>query len=284
MVVADNGPGDGCAEMLETRFPLVKRVGFAGSNLGFGTAINRAVMAEGEGPVILLNDDAVPEADFIENLLAVHGASGAAMVAGILIRRGGGTVIDSAGIVSDRSLTAWDYLTGRPLAAAEGAPDPLGPTGGAALFDRTAFEQVGGFDERIFLYYEDLDLALRMRLAGHDCRLAAGATATHESSATLGRKSAEKYFQTGFSRGYLLRKYGIMRDPGLAAKVLVSDALAAGVQAVLDSTTAGAKGRISGWRAGADLEPLDLPLDRFEPVSLRRHMGARLARRRHPAR
>ena len=45
-------------------------------------------------------------------------------------------------------------------------PGPLGPTGGAALYRREAFEAVGGFDERIFLYYEDLDLALRLAARG----------------------------------------------------------------------------------------------------------------------
>ena len=280
VVVADNGPGTGCAELLSTRFPEVARIGFDGRNLGFGTALNRAVGAGGEGPLIFLNDDAVPGPEFVEHLVAAHRADGTAMVAGVLLRATDPGRIDSAGIVCDRTLTAWDYLTGEPVESLEVAADPLGPTGGAALFDRSAFEEVGGFDERIFLYYEDLDLALRMRLAGHNCRLAPNAQALHESSATLGRQSAAKYRQTGFSRGYLLRKYGIMSHPGLAFKVAFSDTTAGLAQLAVDRTPAGLKGRIDGWRSAAGVARLEAPLDHLEPASLRRHFKVRLARRR----
>lgn len=281
VVVADNGPGEGSEGMLARDFPEVTRIGFGGRNLGFGAALNRAVEAHGEGPVILLNDDAVPKPGFAANLLAEWNGGEAAMVAGVLLRASDPGLIDSAGIICDRTLTAWDYLTGEPVSALEGAADPLGPTGGGALFDREAFNSVGGFDERIFLYYEDLDLALRMRLAGHECRLAPDARAVHESSATLGRRAGAKYRHTGFSRGYLLRKYGVMRNPGLAAKVMLSDGSAAIAQAILDRTLAGASGRLDGWRAGRDASRLPLPEGSLEPARLGRHLAVRLARRRY---
>ncbi len=280
VVVADNGAGEGCRAMLESHFPKVTRIGFAGRNLGFGPALNRAVRAHGEGPVILLNDDARPGPTFVENLLAAWDRGRVAMVAGVLLRADDPGLIDSAGILCDRTLTAWDYLTGRPASDLEFAPPPLGPTGGGALYDRGAFEAVGGFDERIFLYYEDLDLALRMRLAGHECRLAAGALALHESSATLGRRAAAKYRRTGFGRGYLLRKYGIMSRPSLALKTLVSDGSAALAQAVADRTLAGTRGRMEGWRAGAGSERLEPPLGALEPASLTRQFRVRIDRRR----
>jgi GT2 family glycosyltransferase len=281
VVVADNGPGEGCSKLLEERFPEVSRISFGGRNLGFGSALNRAVDAQGEGPVIFLNDDAVPEPGFVEALVSAWNQGETAMVAGVLLKNSDPETIDSAGIVCDRSLTAWDYLTGEPLSVLPAAPDPLGPTGGGALFDRDAFDEVGGFDERIFLYYEDLDLALRMRIAGHGCRLAAGARAIHESSATLGRRAGAKYRQTGFSRGYLLRKYGVMRHPSLALKVMLSDLPAGLAQIAFDRTAAGLKGRIEGWRAGRNASRVELPLRQLEPASLRRHLQVRLARRRY---
>lgn len=281
VVVADNGPADGCRPMLESTFPDVARIGFGGQNLGFGTALNRAISAHGEGPVILLNDDARPAPAFVENLLAGWDRGRVAMVAAVLLRAGDPSRIDSAGIVCDRTLTAWDYLTGEPAGNLEFAPPPLGPTGGGALFDRAAFESVGGFDERIFLYYEDLDLALRMRLAGHECRLATEAMALHESSATLGRRAAAKYRQTGFARGYLLRKYGIMNHPSLALKTVASDGSAALAQAIADRTLAGARGRIEGWRAAASVERLEPPVEVLLPARLGRQFAVRLNRRRH---
>ncbi|MBN8868944.1 MAG: glycosyltransferase family 2 protein [Solirubrobacterales bacterium] len=280
VVVADNGPGDGCRPMLESSFPDVVRIGFGGRNLGFGTALNRAVAAHGEGPVILLNDDARPAPAFVENLLASWDRGRVAMVAAVLLQADDPSRIDSAGIICDQTLTAWDYLTGEPADRLEFAPPPLGPTGGGALFDRGAFEALGGFDERIFLYYEDLDLALRMRLAGHECRLATDAMALHDSSATLGRRAGAKYRQTGFGRGYLLRKYGIMRHPSLALKTVVSDGTAALAQAIADRTLAGTKGRIEGWRAGASTERLEPPVEALVPARLGRQFAVRLNRRR----
>ncbi|HNC06804.1 MAG TPA: glycosyltransferase family 2 protein, partial [Solirubrobacterales bacterium] len=281
VVVADNGPGEGCSELLKSSFPSVTRVSFGGHNLGFGTALNRAVTTEGQGPIIFLNDDAVPDSAFVENLLVGWNEGETAMVAGVLLKSSSPTVVDSAGIRCDRTLTAWDHLTGEPATRLEVASDPLGPTGGAALFDRVAFETIGGFDERIFLYYEDLDLALRMRMAGYSCRLARAARATHESSATLGRRAAAKYRRTGFSRGYLLRKYGIMAHPGLAIMTLISDGSASLAQLLHDRTAAGLNGRIEGWQAGRDIVPIDPPFELLEPPSLRRHMRVRLNRRRY---
>jgi len=280
VVVADNGPGQGCSELLSSRFPKVTRIAFGGRNLGFGTALNRAVAAHGDGPLVFLNDDAVAEPDFIERLLAVRDGDDCAMVAAVLLKSADPGLIDSAGIVCDETLTAWDYLTGESVSVLEGAADPLGPTGGGALFDRDAFTAVGGFDERIFLYYEDLDLVLRMRSAGHRCRLAPDARAVHESSATLGRRAAAKYRQTGFSRGYLLRKYGIAKRPSLALKVALSDIPAGLAQIVLDRTAAGLKGRMEGWRAGRDASREAVPPG-LERASLTRQYAVRVRRRRY---
>ncbi len=118
-------------------------------------------------------------------------------------------MIDSAGVVVDSTLLAFDYLHGLPWSVAETAAPPLGPTGGAALFTLSSFTAVGGFDERIFAYLEDVDFALRLRAAGCACRLASDARAVHRHSATLGSGSAAKNRLMGWSRGYMLRRYGV---------------------------------------------------------------------------
>ena len=81
-------------------------------------------------------------------------------------------LIDSAGMELDRTLLVYDYLNGEPLSALADAADPIGPSPKAAAFDRDAFLAVGGFDERLFAYWEDVDLALKMLEAGGGCRLA----------------------------------------------------------------------------------------------------------------
>jgi GT2 family glycosyltransferase len=188
--------------------------------------------------------------------------------------------IDSAGVVADRTLMGFDYLHGEPVAAAASAAAPLGPTGGAALYRREAFEAVGGFDERIFLYYEDLDLALRLAARGGVCQLAPEARALHAYSASLGAASGAKYARTGWSRGYMLRRYGVMRDPRMALRALACEGAICAGQLLRDHTSEGIRGRVRGFRAGADLarrDPTGAPLldiTTREAIALRRRRRA----------
>jgi N-acetylglucosaminyl-diphospho-decaprenol L-rhamnosyltransferase len=278
VVVADNGSTDDSAELIRERYPEVRLLGL-GANLGFGWAINRALAEVPGDPAILLNNDAVPEPRFVEALL--DGLSeGVDAVAGVLLQERAPELIDSAGVVADRTLMGFDYLHGEPAAAAESATDPLGPTGGAALYRRAAFEAAGGFDERIFLYYEDLDLALRLAAGGSRCRLAPQARALHAYSASLGAASARKYAWTGWSRGYMLRRYGIMRNPRTALRALACESTLCAGQLLKDHTTAGLRGRLRGWRGAAGLEQRAadgaalLDLSTREALALRRHRRA----------
>src|SRR6188474_1854348 len=173
VVIADNSEEGAGAALARERFPWVRVAGF-GENLGFGRALNRAVREEPGDPIVFLNDDVTVEPGFVSGLLEALRPE-VDMVAAVLLREREPERIDSAGVIADRTLLGFDYLNGEPLEALEGAADPLGPTGGAALYRRRAFEAVGGFDERIFLYYEDLDLGLRLRRAGSRCRLAPAA-------------------------------------------------------------------------------------------------------------
>jgi GT2 family glycosyltransferase len=274
VVIADNGSSDDSLELARRELPGVRIVEI-GRNIGFGPALNRAVAEHPAEALILLNNDAEPEPRFVEALLDGLGA-GVDSVAGVLLQERGPELIDSAGVVADETLMGFDYLHGEPASAAESAPDPLGPTGGAALYRRAAFEAVGGFDERIFLYYEDLDLALRLASAGGRCRLAAEARALHAYSASLGAASAAKYARTGWSRGYMLRRYGVMRQPGKALRALACEGAIGAGQLLRDRTTAGLSGRRRGWRDGAGLEPRDaggaplLDLSAREALALRR--------------
>ena len=159
VVVVDNGSTDGSIAAARADFPEATVLEL-GENIGFGPALNRAVAAHPAEAIVLLNSDVECEPGFCEALLA--GADGVEMVAGVLLQEQAPDLIDSAGVVADRTLMGFDYLHGERAGAAAGAAAPLGPTGGGGLYRRDAWEAVGGFDERIFLYYEDLDLALRL--------------------------------------------------------------------------------------------------------------------------
>jgi len=274
VVLVDNGSSDDSVELARRELPGIKVLELA-ENLGFGPALNRAVAAHPADAVILLNNDAKPEPRFVEALLDGLGA-GVDSVAGVLLQERAPELIDSAGVVADSTLMGFDYLHGERAEAAVGAADPLGPTGGAALYRREAFERVGGFDERIFLYFEDLDLSLRLAAAGGRCRLAPEARALHAYSASLGAASAAKYQRTGWTRGYMLRRYGVMGNPRLALRALACEGALCAGQLLKDHTAAGLKGRLRGWRDGADLERRDsdgaqlLELSAREALALRR--------------
>ena len=277
VVVVDNGSGDGSPALLRDEFPEVTVLGLE-RNIGFGPALNHAVREHRADPLIFLNSDVECEPRFVEALLDAA-AEGVQSVAGVLLQEQAPGLIDSAGVVADRTLMGFDYLHGEPREAAVGAADPLGPTGGAALYDRRAFDAVGGFDERIFLYYEDLDLALRMAGAGARCRLAPGATALHAYSAGLGAASAAKCERTGWSRGYMLRRYGVMSRPRDAVRVLAIEGAICAGQLLKDRTAAGLRGRLRGWRDGGNAATLNVGDAALLEISGREALELRRRRR-----
>jgi N-acetylglucosaminyl-diphospho-decaprenol L-rhamnosyltransferase len=277
VVVVDNGSRDESAAMVRDEFPEVAVLEL-GENLGFGPALNRAVAEHPADPLILLNNDTECEPRFAEVLLDAL-AGEAQMVAGVLVQEREPGLIDSAGVVADRTLMGFDHLHGEPLEAARTAADPLGPTGGAALYRRAAFEAVGGFDERIFLYYEDLDLALRIAARGGRCRLAAEARALHAYSASLGAGSGGKYARTGWSRAYMLRRYGVTRRPRLAARALAAEAALCAGQLLVDRTARGIGGRLRGWRDARGLERRELGEATLLDLSMREALRLRRLRR-----
>lgn len=278
IVVVDNGSSDGSAEKARSQFPDVECLEF-GENLGFGRALNRAVSELPGDPVIFLNNDVECEAGFLKHLLGAA-SLGAEMVAGVLVQADRPNLIDSAGVVIEGdTLLAFDYLHGESTSILDQAPPPLAPCGGAALFRRDAFESLEGFDERIFIYLEDVDLALRAAAAGMSCLLARDARARHAYSASLGSRSGAKYERTGWSRGYLLRRYGIAKRPAAARALLVEGTICAG-QLVQHRTAKGLRGRIAGWRAGASLPVRKLPATGLLDLSVRERLRWRADRRR----
>jgi len=276
VVVIDNASGDDSPAVAEREFGA--RVIRLDRNVGFGTALNCGVAQFPADLLLFVNNDVECEPQFVEELTEQAGA--ADMVAGVLMQVETGGLIDSAGVVADRTLLAWDYLHGQPAAAAAGAPAPLGPTGGAALIRREAFESVGGFDERIFAYLEDVDIALRLRFSGAVCSLASEARAVHRHSSTLGSGSVAKNRLMGWSRGYLLRRYGILRDPAVFAPTLVREVVIVTAQIVIDRNAAGLGGRMRGWSAGKGLPRRPRPADGLVPASTYEALRMRTLRRR----
>lgn len=222
-------------------------------NVGYSRAVNLAARQARGDALVLLNDDCRCEPGYVEAILsALDPAAGVTMAAGVMLASRDPSRIDTAGIEIGHGLFAFDYLNGEPVAALDrGLPDPLGPSGAAAVFDRREFLGAGGFDENLFAYQEDVDLVLRMRVAGGRCRLAAEARGFHEHSSTLGSGSAQKNYLMGFGRGYLLRKWGVFADPRRVASALAADTVICIGQIAFDRNMAGVRGRVRGYRASS---------------------------------
>jgi N-acetylglucosaminyl-diphospho-decaprenol L-rhamnosyltransferase len=278
-IVVDNGTG---APELERAAAALEgaRVLRLDENLGYARAVNRAAReAQGEA-LVLLNDDSVVDAAYAERLVAaLDPAAGVVMAAGVMRDAGAPELIETAGIELDRTLLAYDYLTGEPVSVLGGElADPIGPSGAAAAFDRETFLSAGGFDERIFAYLEDVDLVLRIRREGGRCRLAKGATGKHQHSATLGPGSARKDYLAGYGRGYLLRKWNVLTPRRLPA-VLVREFAQVALQSAIDRNLGPLRGRVNGLRAGTPSEPYPPPEVLGDPPSLGSMVRRRWRRR-----
>jgi GT2 family glycosyltransferase len=189
VVVVDDGSTDGSAALLAERFPEV-RVLALGANGGFARAANAGIAAVGADAVALVNTDVLLAPDWLERAAAaLEGAAGAASVATKLVDLGDPALLYDAGDVLRRDGAC--EQRGR-FERDEGRYDEPGEVfsacAGAALYRRAALLGAGGFDERFGTYLEDVDLGLRLRLAGWSCRWEPHAVARHAgggSSAAL---------------------------------------------------------------------------------------------------
>jgi GT2 family glycosyltransferase len=204
------------------------------------------------------------------------------MVAAVLVRPGADE-IDGVGLTADATLAGFARLHGCPVAeVASRRPILVGPSGGAAAYRRSAWEAAGGLDERIFFYSEDLDLAMRLRSAGWLAATASDAVGVHLGAATAGSRSPWQRYQGGFSRGYLLRRYGVLRRRA-ATRALLTEAIVVAADAVMSRDLRALRGRIAGWRSARGLprhpapppDALDASIGFTESMRLRRRAYAR---------
>jgi GT2 family glycosyltransferase len=170
---------------------------------------------------VLVNNDTVCAPNFVERIVAPLGDSRVGMVAGLLLQAADDRLVDSAGIEVDPTLRSWDVAWNEPVARLRQGELPLGPCGGAAAYRARAFREAGGFDDAFFAYWEDVDLALRLHLAGWRCAAAPDARAVHAHSATLGASSPAQRRLEAFGRGYVLARYRVARQ-GLLRRLQIA--------------------------------------------------------------
>ncbi|HKM19755.1 MAG TPA: glycosyltransferase family 2 protein [Candidatus Dojkabacteria bacterium] len=197
IVVVDNASEDGSIEYLKKKFPFVKIVE-SKENLGFGRGNNLGVK---ENPhydayLFLNNDISVPKS-FLDNLVKELQKDGVGAVGPKVLysKENIGSekrVINSAGIEVDSHYMAYDRYDkeeDNPKYNVIEEVDAL--MGGAFLVKKEVFEKVGGFNPNMFLYYEDIDLSLRIRDLGYKLYYVGTSEVYHDhmaSSKSLGTR------------------------------------------------------------------------------------------------
>jgi N-acetylglucosaminyl-diphospho-decaprenol L-rhamnosyltransferase len=264
VIVSDNGGSGESAERVSREWPAVQLIR-SEDRLSFAAACNRGANAAEGDVLVLLNNDVYCRPDWLERLIAPLETEPRTGSVACLLVRPGEREIDSVGLCADRTLAGFPRLAGQPVArAGDARPLLAGPSGGAAAYRRSAWVEVGGLDERIFAYAEDLDLALRLRAAGWGASVATDAVGMHLGSATHGHRTAWQRRHAGFARGYLLRRYGVLRGPA-APRALGTEAVAVLGDAVLSRDLVAVSARVAGWHSARALPRRSAPADALDP-------------------
>lgn len=187
VIVVDNASTDKSVEHLVTNYPWIKVV-INEKNLGFAGGTNRGIIAAKGEFILTLNNDTEVEMDFIEHLMEPMYEENNGMCASKMLLFDGR--INSVGICISRSGAAWDRgMFELDTGQYDQKEEVFGPSAGAALYRKAMLEEIGLFDEDFFLFMEDVDLAMRGRLAGWMCTYVPRAIVYHHHGGTAGYKS-----------------------------------------------------------------------------------------------
>lgn len=163
-------------------------------NLGFAAANNLGVAhAQDCEYVALVNPDAFLEPDWLEQMLiGARRYGSAASFASILYMDHDPRLLDGAGDIYHVSGLAWRAEHGRDARYAPTVDcEVFSACAAAAMYRRSSFLAVGGFDERFFCYVEDVDLGFRLLLEGFSCVLVHAARARHVGGASSGGERSD---------------------------------------------------------------------------------------------
>lgn len=190
IILVDNDSTDNSLQIIEEHHPEI-RVLKLDKNTGFAAGNNHgAEIAQGEW-LVLLNNDAFALSDWLEKLhLAINKYPDFAGFGSCLLNAETPTTIDGLEDVYHCSGYAYRLGNNQPLSSYRNTSREIfGPCGAAAIYRTDAFHDSGGFDEDYFCYFEDVDLAFRMRLYGYRFRSVPNAVVHHIGSASVGRLS-----------------------------------------------------------------------------------------------
>ena len=216
IIIVDNGSTDGSVELIKEKYPEVKLIELP-QNTGFAYPNNLGITEAFNDPeneyIIALNNDTKVAPNYIEELVASakrHPEAGSIQPKVVNFFEHG--IIDSVGIEIYPEMSAINRAQKEKDAGQyEKEEEIFGPSASAALYTRKALEKVvlpnnNYFDEDYFAYYEDVDLAWRLRLNGFTSWYNPKATLLHVHSATGKNNSPFKAFHIHRNQYYNILK------------------------------------------------------------------------------
>ncbi len=188
VLVVDNGSEDGSLALLSESFPEVE-VEALPENMGFCHAVNVGIRRASTPYVILLNNDTKVRPGFVKGLYqAIEKEEMAFSVSARMLMWDDTERMDDGG---DRyCVLGWAYARGkgRPAARFHRPCQVFSACGGAAIYRKKIFEEIGYFDEAHFAYLEDLDVGWRARIHGYRNFYEPSAEVVHFGSASSGSR------------------------------------------------------------------------------------------------
>jgi GT2 family glycosyltransferase len=182
VTIVDNDSAPEQRELLRAECPEGARLDLAGENLGYGRAANRALHGGGGELICVSNPDVLPEGGALAALAAAVRAEPRAGMVGPVF--GGDADRYHAALPGAATMLARIFVGSfgerrQPSPPPGGLAEVEQPSGACFVVKRELWEEVGGFDEGFFLWYEDVDLAKRLRDAGHRNLVAGSARVEH---------------------------------------------------------------------------------------------------------
>jgi len=204
IIVVDNLSSDGTLDHIRQQYPRVRAVS-AGRNGGFGAGANSGARLATGTRLVFLNPDTEVETGWLDPLLeTLEGRPEAGLVTPTILLKGSGERVNACG--NDVHLTGLAFCAGLNRAAPPTSAQPravAAVSGAAFAVRREVWEQLGGFDERFFMYLEDTDLSLRARRLGYTILHVPASRVWHDYRVSV---SATKLYHLERNRLLMLRK------------------------------------------------------------------------------
>lgn len=219
IVVVENGSGDDSAARLRA-VPGIVLVESA-DNLGFAGGCNLGVAHSTGEVVAFLNNDARPDTAWISAAMAAFAKSPRIGAVASRVLDWDGKLVDYLGSAMTWYGMGYKPLTGDPIPSTpDPARDVLFGTGSAMFVRRDVFLELGGFDERYFMFFEDVDLGWRLNLRGWRYAYAPASTAYHKHHASMSSYGSHK-------EAYLLERNALYTLYKNAGDAMLAEALPA---------------------------------------------------------